>query len=182
MNIREILQRQQVQNYDGKPFVPYHCLVDTFKRDTILGLIESAKTIPFHRRQELADAVLSQGLKLFTILVHMDKLEVLERFLERDNFNPRHYDSKLPLEEVSLIEIFGESDRDAANEFLSTQWTYLPPLFAKDQSCRKLDSRVVLPFEQADKPKLASQGNFGAISIVQVYGSSSDPSSKVCPV
>ncbi|KAH6649387.1 hypothetical protein F5144DRAFT_4293 [Chaetomium tenue] len=168
---------QGVQNYDQKLFVPYHCLVQTFKRDTVLGLIESATTIAFHRRDELADAVLSHGLRLFAILAHIDELAALERFLELDNFAASHYDSKLPMSEASLSEIFGETDRDAAKKFFSTQWAYVPPSFTKYQSYRVLDSRVVLPFEQADKPELASPGSAGAISIVQVYDS--DPSSKI---
>ncbi|KAM7189224.1 putative cyclin-dependent kinase 1 [Naviculisporaceae sp. PSN 640] len=170
MNMAKVLWSLQVENFEHKRFTPYHRLVGIFTRDSVISLLQREASIPFHRRDELTNAVLDNGLRLLAILIEIDEVAALERFLELDNFAGGHYDSKLPISKAELKNVFqSESESYAVDQFFSKQWAYIAPHFYKDQSCRTLDSRAILPFEEVKKPELASPGAFSAISIVHVY-------------
>lgn len=160
------LRRLRIQNpHEKRPFVPYNRLVETLIRDTVIDLLKGELDISFTRRNEIADAVLNGGLRLFAILVDIDELAALVRFLELDKLS----DSKLPLSEQDLTTILKEYGSDTADQFFSTQWTYLPPILVKNHSCRTLDPWTVLPFEEIEMVQLASPGGFSEVHIVQLH-------------
>ncbi|KAK5659659.1 hypothetical protein OQA88_867 [Cercophora sp. LCS_1] len=177
--IAKTLRRLQVRNYEGRDFTPHHCLVECLDRDTVFGLLKEEQIVDFYDREELANAILDNGLRLFAILVHIGKLPFLKKFLECDNFSAAHYDEKLPYSKPDLERIFEKDNAGAVKDFLATQWTHLPPALAKDRSCRTLDAQAVLPFEKVEKPSEGncSTGGFGFIKIAHLYGPEKTPKS-----
>ncbi|KAK4213589.1 putative cyclin-dependent kinase 1 [Rhypophila decipiens] len=166
------LRRLSIENtHDKRPFIPYHGLVETFSRATVLELLKGEKEIPFTRRDEIADAVLNDSLRLLAILVDIDELPALVRFLELDHFSAGDYDRKLPASKQDMLKIFGHDEDGAktADLFFSTQWTYLTPTVTKDRSFRMLDPHTILPFDTIEAVPLASRGSFSQVHLVQLY-------------
>lgn len=170
----------QVTGYDYKNFVPYHVLEATFTRERVLSLLTEITEIQFHHREELADAVVHSGLRLFAILVDIEKLSLLEQFLKFDNFASRDYDGQLPMDPHNLTKILGEDNSEVIDIFCRQQWTYLPLDIRKNRLCRIINPQIILPFEKVDDLALKSAGAFGKISVVKIY--SRDPSFQVSPV
>jgi len=159
------LDALEIENFEHKFFIPLSKLEKLLTRERIIDLLQQ-HDVEFYVRDEVTNAVLKNGRRLFAILASIRDIKSITRFLEADYFSGGQFDSKLPLSESSLLTIL--RDRDKCVQFSRKQWRFLAPIFREDQSYRELDDRTILPFLSSTPIK---DGGFANVFKVRVDAS-----------
>jgi hypothetical protein len=137
------LDALEIENFEHKCFVPLSKLQVLLTRERILDLLQESD-IKFYDRNEVTNAVLNNGLRLFATLASIRNIDCIVRFLKADYFSGGQFDSKLPMNESNLQTIL--QNEDISRKFFRKQWTFLAPVLREDQSHRELDDRTIMPF------------------------------------
>jgi hypothetical protein len=159
------LDELEIENFVHKFFIPLSTLEALFPRERVVDLL-GQHNIQFYDRDEVANAILANGLRLFATLVTIQEVEAIEGFIKADNFSGGNFDLKLPLNEASLASVFKESPKRI--KFVQKQWRFLAPVLREDQSHRVLDDRTILPFLSSEN---IGKGGFANVSKVRVDAS-----------
>src|SRR5271163_1278567 len=113
------LDALEIENFEHKFFIPLSKLEKLLTRERIIDLLQQ-HDVEFYVRDEVTNAVLKNGRRLFAILASIRDIKSITRFLEADYFSGGQFDSKLPLSESSLLTIL--RDRDKCVQFSRKQW------------------------------------------------------------
>ena len=105
-------------------------------------LSDPAFQIPLHKRESAAQIVISEGRKVFAILVDLRLEYALSLLIENDCL-----DSRLPLNDDDLKDI----PREGAREISRKQWEYIAYKFRTGKYLRKIQNEIILPFLRQTK-------------------------------
>lgn len=156
----------QILNWEHKPFIPYMHLQDLLTEALVRGVIEDCVQtgdMEEYQREEMIEAVLDGGLRVFGILSVIQRERLLPNFARNDKFIKKSLDAKLPHGEHELKDIVG----DAYREFYDVQWRFLAPVFEPNSVLRVLDKESILPFITMDTK---SEGGFSNVYVVKLLG------------
>ena len=139
------LKQALVKNVDSKFYLPEQALLRILTDDAVEKCIRCAD-IEEYRRHGCIRAVLGGGRRVLALLIMLNKVEVVQKFVETDQL-PRetHLDSRLPFEREALQRILGD-DIDVIFDIMKTQWEVMTPYFQEDQIHRRFQADVVMPF------------------------------------
>ncbi|RSL60765.1 hypothetical protein CEP54_006574 [Fusarium duplospermum] len=124
-------------------------------KDAITEL--TAPYIPDHQHRKFVEDVLKDGVRLFSILFLMGRLDLLQQFLTHDV-----RDSRLPCQEAELKRI--EPTLDVAS-FLDLRQQFFPWSFKGNRRHLVLPDDTVLPFISEE---FINQGAGGSVSLVTI--------------
>jgi hypothetical protein len=159
--IRTRLISIEIENYEYKDYIPYAELDKYLDLVVVSNAIKESKLDP-PKQDEIIQTILVGGKRVFAILIRINCLEAIVRFIERDQLQLHPLDAKLPFSEPILIAILGETP---GNSFYRKQWSFVAPLFRGDLSHRILDKPTILPFNGNRK---IGEGAFGAVYEVTI--------------
>ncbi|KAF9767997.1 hypothetical protein IL306_014763, partial [Fusarium sp. DS 682] len=115
-----------------------------------------APHVPDHRHKEVVLDVLHNGVRLFSILALIERLELIPKFISH-----RVLDNKLPLtDKAELLRIAPESD-----SFFDFQWEFFPWAFEKHCGHLIFSDATILPFLSDQQ---IGEGADGEISVVTI--------------
>ena len=160
-DMRAELEDLEIQNYEQKFFIPLNALEDLLPESKVAMLIHALYengNIEVWQQPELIRIVTDNGLRVFATLLSFSQPELIQKFKETDHFAHSQLDSKLPLSKDSLGIIL-QNDKLSAR-FYKHQWRFLAPLFRANQSHRKLEDNVILPFTKCERLR---EGGFGEV-------------------
>jgi hypothetical protein len=160
--IRERIRSLRTPNAFGEQFVPFQSLDHILDEKTVQGAL-SACGIKVYERDEVQEAILSSGKRVFAILCLMEREHLIVQFSGNDNFLMVALDSKLPLDEDALQRIIPEDYR----AFYDIQFEFSAPIFRPNLHHRRLHDGCILPFT---KVKPIGEGGFGVVSRVTLAG------------
>lgn len=117
-DMRSAISGLEIENFEHKPFVPYH--------------------------RKITDIIRNGGFWLFATLATIGNIGCITRFIRADQFSDVQSDSKMPLSEASISKIL--PDTPTCTQFFREQWKFLSPIFETGQLPREYYDRTVLPF------------------------------------
>lgn len=129
----------------GSPreFLPEDSLDHILNPTAITSVLsDPAFQIPSHKRESTAQIVISEGRKVFAILVDLRLEYALGLLIENDCL-----DSGLPLNDDDLKDIPPEG----AREILRKQWDYIAYKFRSGKYLRKIQNEIILPYLRETK-------------------------------
>jgi hypothetical protein len=150
----------RIPNHWKRHFVPVDALYDLLGRGTIKEALRSS--VKEHELDDLTDVVYRYGRLMFAILITINRVGCITKFLERDPSQPNQLDARLPLHEKDLVPRLTFVD---AKKFLHEQWTFCVPIFKKFTLRRVFADNIILPFTS---DKLLGSGAFGQVYDVVV--------------
>lgn len=153
VDLRRSLRKLRCRNAWGLYFIPEKRLRETITSKTVQESMLTAG-IPPHKVEELAKNVLQQGVKIFCILVLIDQVPAIMKFVELYEFEDR----RLPLDKRVLKDVLAP---DAIEDFEERQRELLAPTFSRGTIHKFLDKDVVLPFVKDEE---IGKGAFGVVS------------------
>jgi len=160
-SLRDRLRQKRVENSDSRYFLPEADLLDTLSERAIVKAVEECN-VDFYKRDEILQAIMKGGRRLFAILILIRRGELISDFLENDQLHDAHtqLDSKLHFEKDMLERILvnAQGPNDVA-EFYETQWEVLSPIFRNGAAHRTLHDKTILPYVETEE--LSTQGGFG---------------------
>lgn len=144
-DIRRDLKQALVKNSDSRFFLPEQALIRIVTDENVEKCIRQADMEEIWRHG-CSLAVLSGGRRVFALLIMLNRIELIRKFVETDQL-PRlaHLDSRLPFERKSLERILGD-DIDAIHDISKNQWEVMAPYFQEEQVHRVFQVDVVMPF------------------------------------
>ena len=155
------LEDLEIQNYENRSFIPLGALKDLLpasKVATLIRALSENKDVEVWQQPELIHIIVDNGLRVFATLLSFLQPELIGKFKETDHAAHSQLDSRLPLSQDSLLLILG--DEKLSNRFYKHQWRFLAPFFRADQSHRKLQDNVILPFTNCER---LGEGSFGEV-------------------
>lgn len=157
----------QILNWEKKPFIPYSHLQGHIREPLVRAVTEECiqdGLIEEYHRDEMIQAVLFDGLRIFGILSLLGKEMLLPSFARADKFINKSLDAKLPYEEIDLRAIVG----DVYRQFYDLQWQFLAPIFERNSILRDLNKESTLPFLSMQK---MAEGGFSNVYRLKLLGS-----------
>lgn len=159
------LDALNIENFEHHYFIPFEKVQQLFTLDKVRSLLETSD-VRFYDRDDVTKAILHRGRKVFAVLVSINEIGAITRFVERDNLGGNPLDARLPLDEAALAPIFPQEN--ARRSFFRHQWRFLAPFFRPDQSHRALSEHIILPFISW---KPFEEGAYGEVYRVTVEAS-----------
>lgn len=156
------INKIRVKNWNAQRFVPEDKLCDLMSRDMIAKVL--GNLCPPYLCEEITDFILKRALKVFGILVLIDEVSQIQRFIQNDQYGTHKVDHQLPFTEEKLKEIF-QGDY-VADLFHEKQWEFAVPTFSGQVVPRTLELRTVLPY--LSDIHLITSG-FGSIYKVKIH-------------
>lgn len=156
VTLKDRIHGLRCKNYQSRYFVPRQALLKELSQDVVKGELEG--TFPLHQLEEMTQAVFRKGRLIFAILVLIDRLHYMIKFIEDDQLQPNQLDHKLPfglqtLEKMMMKPI--DADR-----FHEKQWEITAPVFRSYVLRRHLADDTILPFRSEVK---IGHGGFGDV-------------------
>jgi hypothetical protein len=179
----ELLQRRinelRIENPNAQRFVPEDKLCDLLSRDTLVRVL--GKLSPAYLSDEVVDFVLKRAPKVFAVLVLINQVGQINKFIQNDQFGTHRLDHQLPFTRSRLKEIF--EDDYVGGLFHEKQWEFTAPTFSGEVTPRNLERWTVLPY--LSEIHLTS-GGFGSVYKVKIHPSYHPPTfqgtTEVCHV
>ncbi|KAI1074718.1 kinase-like protein [Whalleya microplaca] len=156
--LKDILKRLRKDNVDKRSYIPLHLFYSKTSKRAIRHSLDQ-NDIPKVHRDEVADRIFKHGRKILAILILIDKVKFVLKFIEQAQLQ----DQKLPLKTKDLCEILG--DEDIAKDFYQKQWELLAPEFCLGTLTDPVPGRVALPFLE---DKWIGKGHFANVYEIQV--------------
>ena len=145
------------ENSDHRWFVPLLPLREILSQDVILKAVRDAGTKAYHL-DEVVDRILSNGLKIFAILVLTDQAALAFKFIQEGEL----LDERLPF---SLEILKMRLSLPHVKDFYEKQWELSVPTFDRGTIHKSLDDRVILPFI---RDKRIGNGAFGTVYEIEL--------------
>lgn len=146
----------ETENYESKWYIPVTELEEALNVENVKAAVVESKVQPY-KQDEVVQAVLHGGKKIFAILLLVDEAKCFVNFMEHDHLQNKPLDAKLPYTRPELDVILDET---ASGLFHRTQWKVIAPLFRRDLSHRVFDKASILPFIHNVK---IGNGSFGTV-------------------
>jgi len=144
-DVRKLLQthKKPAAGQTLRQFLPNGLLEKILDQTTILDTIgHPSFLIDPHKRENTAEIVANEGVKVFAILIELRLEHTLASFIENETL-----DGVLPANEEDLKMILCLND---IREFIKLQWDYLAYNISRGTYQRKLTPERILPYlEQA---------------------------------
>lgn len=153
--LKDRIDGLRCKNYQSRYFVPRQALLKELSQDVVKR--ELKVTVPLHQLDEMAQAVFRRGRLIFAILVLIDRLHYMIKFIEDDQLQPDQLDHKLPFGLQTLEKMMKPID---ATRFHEKQWEITAPVFRSFVLRRHLADDTILPFRSEVK---IGQGGFGDV-------------------
>ncbi|KAF2650288.1 kinase-like protein [Lophiostoma macrostomum CBS 122681] len=115
------------------------------------ALIES----PSFQREEIVRNVFQRGRKIFCILLLVDQVAQVTKFIEGDHLE----DERLPFHEQVLVQDM-RLEKDTAQDFYEKQWELIAPTFRRGTLNRRFGESIILAFRE---DRNIGQGSFGKV-------------------
>ena len=159
--LQESILMLRVENSLGQDFIPETKLLELLTEDTVRATCKNL-TNTFGSK-DIADVVFSKGRKVFAILVLINHLDLIERFIQNDHFQTSPLDHKLPFSIEHLERTLSNKHRAAF--FYKQQWEFCAAFFSNSGIPRCLDKRTILPYQ---RNSYLAEGGFGTIWDVEI--------------
>lgn len=159
--LKERIDSLERKNVHSRYFVPHRDLHEVLTRDAIHEALQDS-TVPGWRLKETIENVMNGGRRIFAILVLMDEVDSICKFIGNDQLEPVQLDSKLPYEIPSLEKILSQA---TAKNFYKKQWKFSAPTFSRTILPRFLHNDTILPFL---KDQYVGAGSFGTVFEIEV--------------
>ena len=118
----------------------------------------TASYIPDYRHEKDVEAIVRDGVRLFCILVLMNRVDQVQNFLAHSTL-----DRQLPIiEETEFLRIAPDLNILFYTEI---QWQFFPWVFQRDSCHLIIRDRIILPFTKEDE---LAEGSGGNISIATI--------------
>lgn len=160
--LRRHILSLRVKNVEFKHFVPEERLASVVTREWIAQIV--SQIVPQESKNEVITFVVNGARKVFSILVLIDYVCHISRFITRDQMQRRPIDSLLPLHAKALLDTL--DDEVVVDQFYEKQWEFCAPVFSKEIMPRALEIPTVLPY-LSDAP-LAS-GAYGNVHKITTH-------------
>ncbi|PQE11051.1 serine threonine kinase protein [Rutstroemia sp. NJR-2017a BVV2] len=141
-----------VDNFKQSKFLVYSSLSRIIDETDFDSCLREAGLRHRTVREEVREAILNGGRKLFAVLAIMrdHPIHLLVKFLGVDHMAAGNFDSQLPFRSLDHLKRILGNEMLAA-EFFQYQWSVTSPLFREDRSHREFDQETVLPFVKREK-------------------------------
>jgi hypothetical protein len=148
----QILEHYAWSKFDNpkREFLPEGWIANLLTRQAIITDLELEQSTLEKKDGDLVDFIFQHGKKLFAILIVMDlsrrnKLLAMNKFKQT---TPQFTDKSLPLKEDARLDCFNDEPWTnlRRSNFLTTQWTFLAPVFSTTNFQLKLEPNCILPF------------------------------------
>ncbi|KAJ8122160.1 hypothetical protein ONZ43_g1577 [Nemania bipapillata] len=158
------LRRKNVTRHWYVPGMLFDSVITA--QDIQAALAESE--IPSYSREEILNRIFPKATRIFAILLLLDQLEDLARFVESDQL----HDAKLPFTLAILMQDIHLAE-DPAKDFEEKQWELIAPIFHRGTLHRRLGDSAALPFVQNTQ---IGEGAFGTVYEVVIDPDHQGPS------
>ena len=158
------------ENHAVRKFIPEKEFRDVLSKELINSIISTF--VPHYHHDEVLEFVLEDAPKVFGILVLINHVDCIYRFIRNDQLQTRHVDGLLPFSETRLQQILG--DDYLAGLFHEKQWEFCAPVFSGRIIPRILDRQIILPFLQES---FLTAGRYGQVYKLDIHPSHRPPSS-----
>ncbi|PMD49796.1 kinase-like protein [Hyaloscypha bicolor E] len=153
--LRDSIDGLRCKNYQSRYFVPRQSLVKLLQTDIIQS--ELRGIVPLHQLPEIVQTIFRKGQLIFAILVLIDHLEYIAKFIESDQLQPNWLDHRLPFDQQTLETMM---EAVPASRFYEKQWEFTAPVFTPFMLRRHLTDDTILPFHSENK---IGSGGFGDV-------------------
>ncbi len=157
------------ENHAVRKFIPEKEFRDVVSKELISSIVSTF--VPHYNHDEVLEFVLEDAPKVFAILVLINHIDCIFRFIRQDQLQTRHVDSLLPFSEARLQEIL--ADDYLAGLFHEKQWEFCAPVFSGRIIPRTLDRQTILPFLQET---FLVAGRYGQVYKLDIHPSHRPPS------
>jgi len=158
------LNEHRVENARVQFFVPEKDLDSIMTEEVVTQVIEDS--LLSHRPDEVVRFVMRDARKIFAILVLINQIPLINRFICGDQLQMRCLDHSLPFTRDHLHDIL--KDDYAVRMFYEKQWEFSIPRFSGQVIRRELAKQTVLPY-LVDKEMTA--GGYGTIYRIEFHPS-----------
>ena len=155
-------------------FVPIGALSSVLNTEVLRDCLKSSKA-PLHRVDEIITLVRQGGCRTFAILIMIRMLHHLMRFVESDELQRVHLDSRLPYTLSNLESIL--LCKDDADEFFEQQWEFTAPVFRRRAGHRSLHDQTVFPFLESKYQGSGARGTVYKVELHPQHGKGLDATS-----
>ena len=140
--LQESIQMLRVENSIGQDFIPETKLFELLTEDVVKETCK--KVIDTFNSKDVAEVIFRRGRKIFAILVLINHLELIERFIKDDHFQTSILNHRLPfsVEYLELILL----NKHRATLFNKQQWEFYAAFFLNSGIPRCLHKRIILPY------------------------------------
>ncbi|KAI1178096.1 kinase-like protein [Nemania sp. FL0916] len=159
----KLLRRKNAMHHS---YVPKTLLDSVMTAQAIQDALAES-SIPSYRREETLDRIFPNAIRIFAIVLLLDKPDKLTNFIESDQL----HDAKLPLTLDVLIRDIHLAE-EIAKDFEEKQWELIAPIFRRGTHHLRLSDSSVLPFVQNT---LIEKGAFGTVYEVVIDPDHQDP-------
>jgi hypothetical protein len=149
-SLKSLLKNIRKENSDLRWFVPHAALRDLMTKENIHGFLDH-QIKPYHL-EETTDSVFREGVRIFAILIMIDEVPSLPRFMETQQL----HDNLIPFSEVKG----GILPESKVGDFLDIQWELSAPEFSRGTLTYMFHERTRLPFVMDAK---VDEGGFGTV-------------------
>lgn len=164
-DVRRLLHAAKVLTKGRSPqvqFMPNGCLGEILGYDLLVSVLAHPRSqIPWHKVESTANLILSDGKKIYSILVEAGLEAMLTAFIEWDLM-----DSSLPLSDKQLETLL---EPFHARDLLKRQWEYLTYEIRRDTYQRVVPAQIILPFLEQ---KRIGGGGFSSVDEILVHPNS----------
>ena len=156
--IRALIKGLRQENIYHRKFVPELSLRRAMTKEVIHKAL-GYSGINMHQQKEITARIIRSGRKIFAILILMNQIADVLRFIEADELQ----DAKLPWKvEVLKDEIAIPN----ADDFDERQWEFAAPTFIRGTLNRRFKEKMILPFiAKSDE----GRGAFGKVYKLQLH-------------
>ena len=158
---RQILTLR-VKNVEFKHFVPEERLASVVTKERVAQIV--SQLVPLESKDEVISFIINGARKVFSILILIDYVSHISRFIARDQMQRRPIDNLLPLHTIALRNTL--DDEIVVTQFYEKQWEFCAPVFSREIMPRALEVPTVLPY-LSDSP-LAS-GAYGIVRKIIIH-------------
>jgi len=158
-DIRDQITRLRVKNADDKRFVLEGSLASCLPREKVANILREDSNIEPYLITEMTDIIDRGARKVFAILILIQKITDITRFVEHHLHSNRTLDEQLPFTKFELRTIFSR-DQLRSELFEEFQWEFVAPVFRQRLSHQIFPKEIRLPFMENQK---LGEGGFGQV-------------------
>lgn len=158
------LHKQRATNFEDAAFIPEGAVKDIIDRKNVSSILAD---LPQETIREATEFVCTKAPKIFSILARMKEVQLITKFIAKDQMQNRHSDSLLPLSIETLRKVL-DGDDQIATKFEKEQWEFCAPVFAQDTTPRELEPRTILPFLSTSAEPIG-KGAYGSVYKIDIH-------------
>jgi len=156
-NLKSRLKDLRRENADHRWFIPQLALCEALSEDAIWKALHDTRTKSY-QLDEMVKHILTNGMKIFAVLVLTDQAALTSKFIEQGEF----LDQRLPFS----LDILGKQlSLPSAKDFYERQWELTAPTFYRGTIHKSLDNRSILPFVRDER---IGNGAFGTVYKIEL--------------